>query len=178
MSAAKGSGGGGGGAAGAAGMTSSFSGVGGTVSGKHTAAAISNLLTLQNIMRKDPESYREEFLQQHRHYTSLLGVFKLQPALQARDTQHFQELISFLSHVATCYRAECNELPTQLLSLVTEESTAKALSPALRKTIVQALILLGMNSRARDQTNRPLNRSIELNDCVVVWCGGSYLRQS
>ena len=75
-------------------------GVSSTVSGKHTSAAISNLLTLQNVMRKDPESYREEFTQQHRHYQSLLAVFRLQPDLQARDTQHFQELISFLSHVS------------------------------------------------------------------------------
>ncbi len=60
------------------------------------AAAIANLLTLQNLMRKDPDSYREEFLQQWRHYQSLLNIFKISPT---RDTAHFCDLINFLSHV-------------------------------------------------------------------------------
>ena len=38
-----------------------------------------NLPQLQNLIKRDPESYREEFLQQYRHFASTLTVFELNP---------------------------------------------------------------------------------------------------
>lgn len=38
-----------------------------------------NLAQLQNLIKRDPESYREEFLQQWKHFLSNLEIFKLDP---------------------------------------------------------------------------------------------------
>src|SRR5437016_84743 len=38
---------------------------------------LSNLLNLQNLMKRDPQSYVEEFTTQYRHYQSQLHMFQL-----------------------------------------------------------------------------------------------------
>ena len=71
------------------------------------ALLTSNLPQLQNLIKRDPQAYREEFLQQWIHYQSILRIFKLNPNEHA---QHFRELTSFISQVINhsyclvCYR--------------------------------------------------------------------------
>lgn len=55
-----------------------------------------NLPQLQNLIKRDPDSYREEFLQQLRHFESALQIFLLNPAADALE---FGELVNFMSHV-------------------------------------------------------------------------------
>ena len=38
-----------------------------------------NLPQLQNLIKRDSESYKEEFQQQLRHFNSTLAVFELSP---------------------------------------------------------------------------------------------------
>ncbi len=57
---------------------------------------LSNLPQLQNLIKRDKTSYREEFLQQWRHYESALTIFKLKPDSESTE---FGELVTFLSHV-------------------------------------------------------------------------------
>jgi protein SDA1 len=56
----------------------------------------SNLPQLQNLIKRDPISYKEEFLQQWNHYDSIRQIFKINPDEQA---QHFKELVAFISQV-------------------------------------------------------------------------------
>lgn len=56
----------------------------------------SNLPQLQNLIKRDPVSYKEEFLQQWNHYDSIRQIFQINPDEQA---QHFRELVSFISQV-------------------------------------------------------------------------------
>ena len=56
----------------------------------------SNLPQLQNLIKRDPVAYREEFLQQWNHYNSVRQIFHLNPDEQA---QHFRELVTFISQV-------------------------------------------------------------------------------
>ena len=56
----------------------------------------SNLPQLQNLIKRDPEAYREEFLQQWNHYDTIRQIFHINPGEQAN---HFRELISFISQV-------------------------------------------------------------------------------
>jgi len=56
----------------------------------------SNLPQLQNLIKRDPEAYREEFLQQWNHYNTIRQIFHLNPEDQAN---HFRELISFIAQV-------------------------------------------------------------------------------
>ncbi len=56
----------------------------------------SNLPQLQNLIKRDPIAYREEFLQQWNHYNSICQIFKINPDEQA---EHYRELVSFISQV-------------------------------------------------------------------------------
>ena len=56
----------------------------------------SNLPQLQNLIKRDPEAYRDEFFQQWNHYNTIRQIFHLNPREQA---DHFRELTSFISQV-------------------------------------------------------------------------------
>lgn len=55
-----------------------------------------NLPQLQNLIKRDPTAYKEEFLQQWNHYNSIRQIFQINPDEQA---QHFRELVAFISQV-------------------------------------------------------------------------------
>ncbi|OQR98020.1 SDA1 family protein [Achlya hypogyna] len=98
---------------------------------------LAKLPQLQNMVKRDPAAYRDEFMMQFRHYESELAIFRLQPT---KESEHFGALVSFLSHVATCYPAELATFPMDLISLL--EKHANVLEATLRKTLVQSLILM------------------------------------
>jgi hypothetical protein len=56
-----------------------------------------NLPQLQNLIKRDPTGYKEEFLQQWNHYNSIRQIFQINPDEQA---QHFRELVSFISQAS------------------------------------------------------------------------------
>jgi protein SDA1 len=68
---------------------------------------------------------------------SELEIFRLKPG---KESERFAELVTFISHVAPCYKTECSELPEQLMSLLEEHGAI--LTPAIRVKLVQALVLL------------------------------------
>ncbi|KAG6865281.1 hypothetical protein C0991_003741 [Blastosporella zonata] len=111
-----------------------------------------NLPQLQNLIKRDPTAYKEEFLQQWNHYNSIRQIFKINPDEQA---QHFRELVSFISQVATCYPKETAEFPGQISSLLLENYGT--LSPDTRKTLVQNLVML---------RNKDVISSIDLLKCL------------
>ncbi|CAM9920575.1 unnamed protein product, partial [Hapterophycus canaliculatus] len=90
-----------------------------------------------NLVKRDKDGYREEFLQQQRNYLSELEIFKLKPS---KDSDRFAELVTFMSHVAPCYKKETKEFGPQLKSLL--EQHGPVLHPTIRIKLVQALILL------------------------------------
>ncbi|KIM57659.1 hypothetical protein SCLCIDRAFT_1219350 [Scleroderma citrinum Foug A] len=96
-----------------------------------------NLPQLQNLIKRDPNGYKEEFLQQWNHYNSIREIFQINPDEQA---QHFRELVSFISQVAQCYPKETAEFPSQLSTLLLENYGS--LAPDTRKTLVQNLVML------------------------------------
>ncbi|PIA15284.1 SDA1-domain-containing protein [Coemansia reversa NRRL 1564] len=98
---------------------------------------LSNLPQLQNLIKRDPRSYEEEFSQQLQHFESSLVIFELKPDEEAKE---FGEVINFLSQVVRCYPEKSARFPGQLISLL--ERHYPVLEAELRKSIVQALILL------------------------------------
>ena len=74
--------------------------------GKRNRAATlpTNLPQLQNLIKRDPISYKEDFLQQFRHYESQLTIFKLKPDEDAED---FGSLVTFISQVEKEKNREC-----------------------------------------------------------------------
>jgi len=96
-----------------------------------------NLPQLQNLIKRDSESYKEEFQQQLRHFNSTLAVFELTPD---QFNESLDELVMFLAQVAKCYQEELSEFPATLVSLL--EKHATILDGDMRLSICRALILL------------------------------------
>lgn len=97
----------------------------------------SNLPQLQNLIKRDPVSYKEEFLQQWNHYNSTRQIFQINPTEQA---SHFRELVTFISQVAQFYPAETSEFPSHLSSLLL--GSYSSLSPDMRHSLLQNLVML------------------------------------
>uniref|UniRef100_A0A673HJ95 Protein SDA1 n=1 Tax=Sinocyclocheilus rhinocerous TaxID=307959 RepID=A0A673HJ95_9TELE len=107
------------------------------MSGRHNNKLPTNLPQLQNLIKRDPKSYTEEFLQQFRHYQSNVEIFKHQPDKSNKD---LAELVMFLAQVGHCYLEELSDFPQQLTDLLLNHHTV--LEPDLRMTFCKALILL------------------------------------
>uniref|UniRef100_A0A336K2S0 Protein SDA1 n=1 Tax=Culicoides sonorensis TaxID=179676 RepID=A0A336K2S0_CULSO len=104
---------------------------------RHNNQLPDNLPQLQNLIKRDPESYKDNFLQQFRHYESVLEIFKLSPD---KENKKLDELVMFLAQVAQCYPEELKTFPQQLIDLLRSHSTS--LDPDMRNTFCRALILL------------------------------------
>ncbi|CUA77184.1 Protein sda1 [Schizosaccharomyces pombe 972h-] [Rhizoctonia solani] len=103
------------------------------------ALLTSNLPQLQNLIKRDPVSYRDEFIQQWGHYDSIRRIFALKPDDDAQ-AERFRELVTFISHVSQCYPKETAEFPTHLSELLLQSYST--LSPDTRKTLVSNLVML------------------------------------
>lgn len=55
-----------------------------------------DLTQLQNLCKRDPGAYKDEFLLQLQHFQSQLQIFQLKPS---KNFKSFQEQVTFLSHV-------------------------------------------------------------------------------
>ncbi|KAK0197425.1 SDA1-domain-containing protein [Armillaria mellea] len=97
----------------------------------------SNLPQLQNLIKRDPTAYKEEFLQQWNHYNSIRQIFQANPSEHA---QQFRELVTFIAQVAPCYPKETAEFSSHLSALLLENYAT--LSPDTRKALVQNLVML------------------------------------
>lgn len=108
--------------------------------GKQRRAAIlpTNIILLQNVVRRDPESYYEEFVQQYSHYQSLRDIFLMNPS--ADDGTEFADLIGFVTAVCSCYPKETANFPQELKTILLENH--RSLNPDLREKIIQCLTML------------------------------------
>jgi protein SDA1 len=97
----------------------------------------SNLPQLQNLCKRDPETYREEFLLQLEHFDSQFEIFKLQ---QGKASADFIALATFLSQCSGCYPAELKSFPLKLIDLL--DDRADILERQLRLKLVQNLVLV------------------------------------
>jgi len=96
-----------------------------------------NLPQLQNLIKRDPTSYKDEFLQQHRHFKSTLEVFDLSPD---KFNSSLDELVMFLAQVAKCYQEELKEFPETLVETLRKHSTV--IDPDMRLSFCRSLIML------------------------------------
>lgn len=104
---------------------------------RHNNQLPDNLPQLQNLIKRDPDSYREEFLQQYHHFHSVLDIFRLEPD---KENKNLCESIMFLAQVAQCYLEDLKAFPQTLVDLLKTHSTT--LDPEMRNTFCRALILL------------------------------------
>lgn len=107
------------------------------MSGRQNNKLPNNLPQLQNLIKRDPHSYLDEFLQQYRHYQSNVQIFKLQPD---KPNKELADLVMFLAQVGHCYTQHMSTFPQDLSELLLAHHTL--LEPDLRMTFCKALILL------------------------------------
>lgn len=106
---------------------------------KRAALLPTNIALLQNLVRRDPASYKEEFLLQYRHYESLRDIFMANPASEEGATE-FSELVGFVSQVCSCYPKETAVFPVELVKMLHEHH--HELPGELREKMVQCLVML------------------------------------
>jgi len=97
----------------------------------------SNLPQLQNLMKRDPESYQDEFQKQWQYFHTLMTAFQLAPT---RYNEKLDTMINFIAQVSHCYKDEVSELPEQLGDMLKNHSTV--LDRTIRMTIIKSLIML------------------------------------
>ena len=63
----------------------------------------------ENLIKRDPEGYQEEFLRRYRHFQSMLELHCQRPS---SDSKELIANVSFVSAVSPCYPAATSGLPT------------------------------------------------------------------
>ncbi|GFU16644.1 protein SDA1 homolog [Nephila pilipes] len=104
---------------------------------KSTSKFTFSILQLQNLAKRDPQSYYEEFQTHYQHFQAVLQLFKFNPH---EYNDNFADLVNFLSHVSRCYKEELKDFPDQLMEILRENATV--LDPSMRMCLVKALILM------------------------------------
>lgn len=96
-----------------------------------------NLPQLQNLIKRDPVSYQDEFEQQYRRYQSNMKVFLLQPT---EDSKDLSELTMFIAQVSHCYPDLVKEFPQQLREILQRHATS--INHDMRMNFCKCLMLL------------------------------------
>lgn len=104
---------------------------------RHNNQLPNNLPQLQNLIKRDPQSYHEEFLQQYQHLQGIVEVFNLSPE---RPNKTLDDLVIFMAQIAHCYPNELATFPQQIIDLLNKHNTV--LDNSMRMTFCRALILL------------------------------------
>ncbi|KAL6448901.1 hypothetical protein ACFW04_000565 [Cataglyphis niger] len=104
---------------------------------RHNNQLPNNLPQLQNLIKRDPESYKEEFLQQYLHYKSTLEVFCLEPT---QFNKSLDELVTFLAQVAHCYPDDLKTYPQEIVDIL--QTHNNILDNEMRMTFCKVLIQL------------------------------------
>lgn len=104
---------------------------------RHNNQLPNNLPQLQNLIKRDPASYKDEFLQQYRHYQSILNVFRLHPN---EFNKSLDDLVMFIAQVSHCYPDVLSNYPQELVDIL--QTHYSILDSAMRMTLCRALILL------------------------------------
>ncbi|RNA45061.1 SDA1 -like protein [Brachionus plicatilis] len=86
-----------------------------------------NLLQLQNRIKRDPTSYKDEFSQTYLNYESTLQAYLMKPA---KPNKQLADLSLFLAHVSHCFTDELKQYPQQLIDILKRYATV--LNPEMR----------------------------------------------
>lgn len=95
------------------------------------------LLLLQSRTRKDPESYKEEFLSQLDHFKASSATV----AAQMDCSQQYIAVLNYLCHVCHCFPQESQAVAAIVVDLLSYSRTG-TISIELRKALVNALLML------------------------------------
>lgn len=104
---------------------------------RHNNQLPNNLTQLQNLIKRDPDSYKEEFHQQLAHFETTLEIFNLNPT---QYNKKLDEQSMFLAQVAQCYLNEMKLFPQKIVDILKTHNTV--LHNDMRLSLCKCLILL------------------------------------
>ncbi len=104
------------------------------------SATNGNLSLLQEFVRKDPESYKDEFLEQYHHYVQTLKLLQLQPHQHRSDLQALINSVNFLATVAPHYPIDAKPFADDVIGILRSQGTG--LDPEIRLAFCKALVSL------------------------------------
>ncbi|PHH70093.1 hypothetical protein CDD80_6232 [Ophiocordyceps camponoti-rufipedis] len=112
---------------------------------KRKVAALEKLdadfASLQYKIRRDPKSYKDDFLRQWEQYESQREIFLSSPTTASADSvESFHNMVDLMAHVADCYPEETKAFPDDLKAILAQHHAA--LHPDLREKVVGSLVLL------------------------------------
>ena len=109
--------------------------------GRRNRAAVlpTNIALLQNLIRRDPKSYEEEFRLQQQHYGSLRDIFFQNPRTSTGQEQ-FAELVGFITQMCSLFPQQTKEFPDEICQLITEHHDG--LNPQIAEKIVHSISML------------------------------------
>ncbi|GFV39021.1 protein SDA1 homolog [Trichonephila clavipes] len=96
-----------------------------------------SILQLQNLIKRDPPSYYEEFQTYYQHFLALFELIELNPQ---EYSDNFADVVHFLAQVSSCYTEDLKDFPEKLKKILKENGTV--LDPLMRLCLVKALILM------------------------------------
>ncbi|KAI6781610.1 Protein sda1 [Emericellopsis cladophorae] len=97
--------------------------------------------SLQNKIRRDPKSYVDDFRRQWDQYESQREIFLVAPTTAtAEATEHFENLVNLIAHVADCYPEATATFPDDLKTMLSLHHAV--LGSELREKLVGSLIIL------------------------------------
>ncbi|QYT03827.1 Protein SDA1 [Trichoderma simmonsii] len=97
--------------------------------------------SLQYKIRRDPKSYKDDFLKQWEQYEAQREIFFMSPTTAAADSvESFHNMIDLIAHVADCYPEETRTFPDDLKAIVSQNH--EILHHELRDKVVGSLVLL------------------------------------
>ncbi|CAD6574798.1 MAG: Severe Depolymerization of Actin [Alectoria sarmentosa] len=100
-----------------------------------------DLSNLQYKIKRDPTSYREDFLNQYSQYEHQRELFLQAPSSTTNDgIVSIRDLIDFLAHIADCYPQDTAQFPQDLMHILSTHH--EELEPELREKVVGSLVLL------------------------------------
>ncbi|KJZ73114.1 hypothetical protein HIM_07498 [Hirsutella minnesotensis 3608] len=113
--------------------------------GKRKVAALEKIeadfASLQYKIRRDPKSYKDDFLRQWEQYESQREIFLSSPTTATADSvESFHNMIDLIAHVADCYPEETRTFPDDLKVILTQHHAI--IHPELREKVVGSLVLL------------------------------------
>ncbi|ATY61696.1 SDA1 domain [Cordyceps militaris] len=97
--------------------------------------------SLQYKIRRDPKSYKDEFLKQWEQYESQREIFLTSPTTASADSiESFHNMVDLMAHIADCYPDVMGRFPGDLEAILSQHHTI--LHPELREKIVGSMLLL------------------------------------
>lgn len=100
-----------------------------------------DLSNLQYKVRRDPQSYTDDFQNQYNQYETFRELFFQNPSsVDGGGVVSFRDLIDFIAHVADCYPDITSQFPEDLIQILTLHHDD--LETELRDKVVGSLVLL------------------------------------